>query len=290
MINNLIPCSHCREQCYCSQACKKAHWKAGHKIHCAGEVDEWRGSDVFLIVGGRDALGYFHLDPSRASPGSPCFDDSFMRAYTSDEHDRIVLVDDEFYSNMKLLLDGIPADSQLIKLVSVVFADDGRCYFFKRRGVKTRLFTSDGATASGEVAESDEVEESDEEEIYYATPSDMGCLPIERRDKMVLKRLKPASWQRAITMEFSTRTPRQRALKALVDQGVPIVQATIMVGNRQDDNFVNAKKRRCGACRKEEPIFGKYSRCGKCRKEFYCSRDCQAAHWKLHKNVCGKVI
>ncbi|KAJ6255783.1 hypothetical protein Dda_9464 [Drechslerella dactyloides] len=29
-------------------------------------------------------------------------------------------------------------------------------------------------------------------------------------------------------------------------------------------------------------------RCAKCSSEYYCSRDCQQAHWKQHKKLCGK--
>jgi len=41
------------------------------------------------------------------------------------------------------------------------------------------------------------------------------------------------------------------------------------------------KVHRCDLC--EEPASQKCSRCG---KVFYCSRDCQANSWKLHKLVC----
>lgn len=41
----------------------------------------------------------------------------------------------------------------------------------------------------------------------------------------------------------------------------------------------------CGHCHK---IHDKLSRCSRCHSAFYCSRDCQRAAWKVHKQVCGK--
>ena len=39
-------------------------------------------------------------------------------------------------------------------------------------------------------------------------------------------------------------------------------------------------------CRKR----GSSSRCVHCPDVHYCSKDCQLAHWKLHKSVCiGKI-
>jgi hypothetical protein len=39
----------------------------------------------------------------------------------------------------------------------------------------------------------------------------------------------------------------------------------------------------CDACDKEcSPLA-----CAKCRQAFYCSKECQKAHWKNHKKYCG---
>ena len=43
---------------------------------------------------------------------------------------------------------------------------------------------------------------------------------------------------------------------------------------------------RCAACTKPNAT----SRCGKCKVVKYCSRDCQAKHWKSgHKKCCQKA-
>lgn len=39
----------------------------------------------------------------------------------------------------------------------------------------------------------------------------------------------------------------------------------------------------CAACHKPNAT----KRCGKCRAVFYCSRACQATHWRAHKLTCG---
>ncbi|CAL8109365.1 unnamed protein product [Orchesella dallaii] len=38
----------------------------------------------------------------------------------------------------------------------------------------------------------------------------------------------------------------------------------------------------CSKCGKEAE-----KRCSKCKREWYCSRECQVEHWKLHKVTCG---
>jgi hypothetical protein len=44
----------------------------------------------------------------------------------------------------------------------------------------------------------------------------------------------------------------------------------------------------CAQCHKENPA--KLKRCGECKFEHYCSRGCQARHWKtVHKLECQKI-
>jgi hypothetical protein len=46
-------------------------------------------------------------------------------------------------------------------------------------------------------------------------------------------------------------------------------------------------------CRKLETDVvaagGKFMKCSRCKAVWYCSADCQKAHWRLHKSHCGKV-
>ncbi|KAI1148153.1 putative MYND domain protein [Nemania diffusa] len=41
----------------------------------------------------------------------------------------------------------------------------------------------------------------------------------------------------------------------------------------------------CSSCKKASADLKK---CAKCSTTLYCSRDCQKAHWKAHKKICGK--
>ncbi|KAJ7136115.1 hypothetical protein C8R44DRAFT_769721 [Mycena epipterygia] len=49
--------------------------------------------------------------------------------------------------------------------------------------------------------------------------------------------------------------------------------------------------RECGdpTCRKKEKRVGQWQKCAGCKKEWYCSRDCQKAHWKDHKEPCKET-
>lgn len=56
-----------------------------------------------------------------------------------------------------------------------------------------------------------------------------------------------------------------------------------------DDTPQNAlvQLRKCGACEKEEECLGDYKFCSRCHKRPYCSKECQASDWKVHKLLCG---
>ena len=40
----------------------------------------------------------------------------------------------------------------------------------------------------------------------------------------------------------------------------------------------------CGSC--QTPAITK---CSRCKKVFYCNRECQKQHWKVHKKQCVPV-
>ena len=48
--------------------------------------------------------------------------------------------------------------------------------------------------------------------------------------------------------------------------------------------MVNKKK--CANCGIEKSGGTKFWACAKCKATHYCSRDCQSAHWKVHKAGC----
>ena len=45
-----------------------------------------------------------------------------------------------------------------------------------------------------------------------------------------------------------------------------------------------AGETKCGKCGKEAS-----KKCSRCGIEWYCSRECQVAAWKAHKNICDII-
>jgi hypothetical protein len=51
--------------------------------------------------------------------------------------------------------------------------------------------------------------------------------------------------------------------------------------------FENRQKKRCGNPECENQGLG-YEKCGICKSVYYCSKECQHSHWKIHKKICKK--
>jgi hypothetical protein len=82
------------------------------------------------------------------------------------------------------------------------------------------------------------------------------------------------------------RTPQQmgEALAALaVDPSVPKATSVQMDRHAAAMEESSYGCYRCGKGTKKENRA-----CSRCLLAWYCSRDCQAAHWKVHKKVCKK--
>lgn len=61
------------------------------------------------------------------------------------------------------------------------------------------------------------------------------------------------------------------ALQAQADSNGRIAQRDIMTHT-------------CAACGEKNPS----KKCGNCKGVGYCSRECQKAHWPIHKKTCKK--
>ncbi|KAK7052556.1 hypothetical protein R3P38DRAFT_2861009 [Favolaschia claudopus] len=58
------------------------------------------------------------------------------------------------------------------------------------------------------------------------------------------------------------------------------------------DPFIKDKVlRECGntACKKKEEKVGQWRHCSGCKRQWYCSRECQKAHWSDHKKPCKEI-
>ena len=53
------------------------------------------------------------------------------------------------------------------------------------------------------------------------------------------------------------------------------------------ENVFNGKMSESQICSSIDCINDGNKRCSKCKKVFYCSKDCQKKHWKVHKKSCN---
>jgi hypothetical protein len=42
----------------------------------------------------------------------------------------------------------------------------------------------------------------------------------------------------------------------------------------------------CRKCKKSDDASEQFKQCSRCKVTYYCNRDCQKAHWKIHKKEC----
>ena len=61
-------CSRCMESCYCSTACQRKHWKAGHKHKCV-EVEKPSAATAAALAAAM-AAATSHAKAGGAAPGS----------------------------------------------------------------------------------------------------------------------------------------------------------------------------------------------------------------------------
>lgn len=58
------------------------------------------------------------------------------------------------------------------------------------------------------------------------------------------------------------------------------------ISTDDDGELESMHFRRCAVCKEKDNL----QRCGRCGSIYYCSKDCQKAHWSRHKIVCSQVI
>ena len=54
---------------------------------------------------------------------------------------------------------------------------------------------------------------------------------------------------------------------------------------RKMENSKEQIKGKCGLCNSEATLT-----CSKCRSTYYCNKNCQKSHWKVHKKTCKSIL
>jgi len=51
--------------------------------------------------------------------------------------------------------------------------------------------------------------------------------------------------------------------------------------------FRDGQRRYCANCKSVSTRKDEYKKCSRCLVTFYCSKDCQVSHWRVHKETCS---
>ena len=121
--------------------------------------------------------------------------------------------------------------------------------------------------------------------VTYGTPtidkdSDIYRLHADTRD---LKKENLLLKKRLLEMFTSSRKARRK----YKEQIVTLKEEICTLQKELRENKVKKLKsaRFCSYCRSRN---SDWKRCGRCLNAYYCSVDCQRAHWKKHKHDCQK--
>jgi hypothetical protein len=111
----------------------------------------------------------------------------------------------------------------------------------------------------------------------------------EESDKKEENASKPKSMDEIIENTFSNLTKETPLPEK--DKSNPLESKTTNKEKNEENAFKVCSSK---TCMKRESKTEKFQVCGKCKAQgmfvSYCSRECQAAHWKQgHKEECGKL-
>ncbi|KAG2499424.1 hypothetical protein HYH03_002371 [Edaphochlamys debaryana] len=119
-------------------------------------------------------------------------------------------------------------------------------------------------------------------------------------DAAAAQRASARRWGGALLLEGRCRAVKQEVQRALQAAGVEGLHLEGAQGEAGPSAAASAPRdpyhpilpaelpaRKCSGC---EKLFHKASLCGRCRSVWYCSRACQAAHWRAgHKAECSRL-